>query len=124
MVVNPDHPAPRELPVEFVWEVFSRRQQNSDPCPWWGCKSAPSCGEVQKAIREGRFRSKPNDVDQHLGDRNWHIERIAYLVKNWRDDDPIEMKKPITELDVHNGGHRLIAARCLGKTTILGFERA
>lgn len=113
-----------EVEVCKVWEKYYERQTKSDPCPWWKCKCMPpEREEIQKAVCEGRIQSERNDCNQHLGDRDWHVERIAYFVKNWRDDDPIRMKKPMSEMDIDDGAHRLLAARHLGKKTIQAYEK-
>lgn len=83
----------------------------------------PRPEEIERAVDGGRLQSERNDDNQHLGEREWHIERIAYLVKNWRDDDPIRMKKPICNMDIDNGAHRLMAARHLKKDTIQACEK-
>ena len=83
----------------------------------------PQPEEIQKAVDEGRLQEECNDENQHLGERNWHIERIAYFVKNWKDDDPICMQKPISNMEIDDGAHRLIAARHLKKDTIQAYEK-
>ncbi len=82
----------------------------------------PRPEEIQKAVDEGRIRTECNDGNQHLGDREWHIGRIAYFVKNWRDDDPIRMKRPMSNMDIYDGAHRLLAARHLRKVSIQAYE--
>ena len=83
----------------------------------------PRPEEIQEAVDEGRIHSESNDDNQHIGEREWHIERIAWFVKNWRDDDPILMKKPISNMDIYDGAHRLIAAVHLKKHTIQAREK-
>ena len=83
----------------------------------------PTENEIQEAIDEKRVQTERNDCNPHLGDRKWHVERIAYFVKNWRDDDPIRMKKPMEDMDIDDGAHRLLAARYLGKKTIQAYEK-
>ena len=83
----------------------------------------PQPEEIQKAVDEGRVQLEPNDLNQHLGDRAWHIERIAGLVRNWRDEDAIRMKNPMSNMDIDDGAHRLIAARHLKKDTIQAYEK-
>jgi len=127
MIVNPEDVSIRPLKVSKIWEVYSLRQKtpDSEPCPWWGCTDMPPRPEeIQKAVDEGRVQSERNDDNQHIGEREWHIERIAYLVKYWHDDGhPICMKKPISKMDIYNGAHRLLAARHLKKDTIQCYER-
>jgi hypothetical protein len=113
-----------ELPVSEIGAVYRRRQETVDPCPWWDCEDMPPRPEeIQNAVNEGRIRTECNDDNQHLGDREWHIERIAYFVKNWRDDDPIRMKKPMSNMDIDDGAHRLLAAQHLKKATIQAYEK-
>ena len=114
------------LPVSKVWEKYFHRQKYEDKCPWWGCNDMPPRPEeIQKAVDGGdeQIQSQRNDDNPHLGEREWHIKRIAYFVKNWRDDDPIRMKKPMSNMDIDDGAHRLIAARYLRKDTIQAYEK-
>jgi hypothetical protein len=124
MIVNPEDLAIQSLPVSEVWAVYHRRQQD-DNCRWWCCEDMPPRPEeIQKALNEGRLQSERNDLNQHFGEREWHIERIAYLVKNWHDEGyPVCMKKPISKMDIYNGAHRLLAARHLKKDTIQAYEK-
>lgn len=113
-----------ELDVSKVWEKFSKSQKPPNPCSWCGCENMPPTEkEIQKAVDERRVRKEINDCDQHIGNREWHVERIAYFVKNWNDDDPIRMKKPISNMDMDDGAHRLLAALHLGKDTIQAYEK-
>lgn len=107
-----------------VSELFAKHteKQKVDSHPWWDCPDfPPKPEEIQKAIEEGNLKSECNDNDPHLGDRAWHIGRIAYLVKCGRID-LIEMKQPWSELEIYDGGHRLLATWCLGKPAILAYE--
>lgn len=110
-----------------VAELFEKhcaiQNRDSQKKPWWCCSEFhPRFEEIQKAVDEGRFQAECNDENPHLGDRMWHIERIAYLVKNWKDHYPIEMKKCLLDMEIYNGAHRMLAARHLGKTTISAYE--
>lgn len=113
----------KEVSVDIVWQKYVERENSVDPHPWWDCADMPpACEEVQKAAEEGRVQEERNDCDQHLRDRQWHIERIAYFMKHWKNDDPIRMRRPIANMEIYDGAHRLMAARFLGKTHILAGE--
>jgi len=126
MIVNSEDVFIQTLAVSKIWEVYRRRQESfEERCPWWGCTDMPPRPEeIQKALDEGREQKERNDHNQHLGDREWHVERIAYLVKNWDDDGhPVCMKHPISNMDLYNGAHRLLAALHLKKETIRAYEK-
>jgi hypothetical protein len=84
----------------------------------------PSNEEVQSAVSEKRFQSECNDNNQHLGDREWHVERIAYFVAHPCKMDAITVKKSGDVWDIENGAHRLIAATILGWNQIAADKAA
>lgn len=111
------------LDVPELFEKHRERQPN-DCHPWWDCEPfPPEPEEIRNAIEHGNLHAECNDLNQRLEDREWHIGRIAYLMKH-NISDPIEMKRPWSRMEIQNGAHRLLAAHYLDKKTILAFEGA
>lgn len=114
-----------ELNVQQLWASFSEKQRSPclEPNPWWCCGTMPPThDEIEQAISQGRIQCARNDDDQHLGDRGWHIERVAHLAKSWNDYDPIRMRS-VTGMEIDDGAHRLMAAWYLQKERILAYEK-
>ena len=113
-----------ELDAQELWKSFCEKQRSPcrEPNPWWCCGTMPTHCEIKQAISQGKLQCARNDDDQHLGDRGWHIERVAYLAKSWNDRDPIRMKS-VKDMEIDDGAHRLMAAFYLQKKRILAYEK-
>jgi len=99
-------------PVSDLLQIF-RDKQAIDTQPYWGCGGEPTCFEVGQAICQGKLTrwTSTGDHSHPVGNREWHIGRIAWLVVHWKQDYPIELFDHGKDLD---GGHRLYAAHYLG----------
>jgi hypothetical protein len=94
----------------------------------------PSFEQIERAIRDEDFDERgyqehleelvaewnkdcPDFWEYNRHEQQYHARRIAHLAVNgWSDDDPIILKKD--GRSVHDGLHRLKAAKHLGKRTV------
>jgi hypothetical protein len=91
----------------------------------WGCDPI-STEEVERAIADGHLEGDAWDIAQNrVSDsiaRNFHIRRIAYLVKHAcaleKDDRHPILFEPDSDTAAQNGNHRIAAAQIRGDTEI------
>jgi hypothetical protein len=88
-----------------------REKNKQDSNPWWNIGGEPTREEITRAIGDGHFIKDCNDKDPHLGNRDWHIGRVAGLIKYREQREyPIE----VSNGKLLDGGHRLLAYNYLG----------
>jgi hypothetical protein len=101
-----------DIPVRLLQEICDPTKNTP-----WGYRIAP--GAVRRSIRAGKFQATPwKSFPPHrftAKERQYHIERVAYLVVNaWVD--PIDLDVGIPSLGLHvdwmiiDGNHRFYAA--------------
>jgi len=90
----------------------------------WETDGPISQEEVAEALEQDRLAPEPFDPVDWTQPREYHVERIAYLVRHgW--EDPIEMDLGIPTLQyvplwpIEDGHHRFAAALYRGDDTIL-----
>lgn len=71
--------------VEKLWEFHSQNQVE-DAEPWWNCLTPITDEEIQQTLDKGDFLPMSEMCgSQYQGKRDWHIRRIATLVKALND---------------------------------------
>jgi hypothetical protein len=116
-------------------KIIKRRLDDMWRKPYgeWGNSCEPTAQQIQTAIDEKRFETRPFQKDEQIiyqecwknagGDvkkfcdlvTKYHAERVAYFVENGLGD-PIKLKEDGKEID--EGSHRYLAAKHMKEVTI------
>lgn len=115
---------PIKIDLQKLSEIFHPFQS----CIWVKCYKPITRYMIRVTVENKDFQSPEVPVEYDLiwdiSDRRTHIKRIAWLVDNWSDKNPIEIDFGIPELgigffEVGDGNHRLLAAYYLNKPYIM-----